>query len=134
MERKCQMCGAVFPEGTPASRKYCYDCWTIRHKEADLRCREKRREKAKEKAEAAKKNSPERTSTKANRAYCGKCFYHGFIREGNMTCDYILLTGHRRGCKFGAGCEKRSLDVQKNGGADNKRNQNNAKRSAAVSQ
>ena len=133
-ERRCQMCGVVFPEGTAPTRKYCFDCLEIRHEQARIRHREKERLKARERAAEAKKNRQKTTNPKTDRAYCGKCIYHGFIRDGLMTCDYILLTGHRRGCKAGAGCDKRALDGQKTGGAENKRDQNNVKRSAAVSQ
>lgn len=29
---------------------------------------------------------------------CRKCKYSGIVGMKNVTCDYILRTGHRRGC------------------------------------
>ena len=106
MERKCQMCGAVFPEGTPASRKYCYDCLEKRKQEAQIRHRDKEREKARQRAEIARQSRPATVFNKANRDYCSKCIYCGSFTEGYL-CDYNLKTRLSRRCKPGVGCNKR---------------------------
>lgn len=35
---------------------------------------------------------------------CEKCIHYGVQ---TMTCNYILHTGHRRGCPAGTGCTRR---------------------------
>lgn len=45
---------------------------------------------------------------------CDGCCYSGRIngsvrRGGLRTCDYILITGRRRGCPAGARCTRRSV-------------------------
>ena len=40
---------------------------------------------------------------KRKRAYCRDCMYRG--KDG--ACDYYFLTGERRGCKAGEGCDKK---------------------------
>ena len=37
--------------------------------------------------------------------YCRRCIY--LSRSGQATCDYIVLTGHMRGCPAGVGCDRR---------------------------
>ena len=34
---------------------------------------------------------------------CRSCKYHGVI-GGDITCDYILIVHHSRGCPAGPGC------------------------------
>lgn len=36
---------------------------------------------------------------------CRNCKYHGYS-SGFITCDYLVITGHSRGCKPGENCEK----------------------------
>ena len=43
---------------------------------------------------------------------CAKCIY-SFSLSGALACDYILATGHRRGCPAGAGCDKRQTGKRK---------------------
>ena len=43
---------------------------------------------------------------------CAGCIY-SFRLSGALTCDYILATGHRRGCPAGAGCDKRQTGKRK---------------------
>lgn len=106
--RRCQMCGAIFPPGTVAVRKYCYACMDIRHKE------QRERAKAKRRAERAAAPPPEPTEpedqvlTEENKAYCGVCEYHGSFNEGYL-CNYIMMTGNVRGCKAGDGCTQRKI-------------------------
>jgi len=108
-EKKCQVCGKIFPEGTSPARKYCDECAAEAHAER----RRERNNLRKITGEKPKPRNPETAKQKADREYCSKCIYQGSIRDGGMTCDYILLVGHRRGCKPGAGCEKRALEGQK---------------------
>lgn len=43
---------------------------------------------------------------------CRGCIYRGTISGGNLhTCDYILITGHSRGCPV-EGCTKRETKGQ----------------------
>ena len=37
---------------------------------------------------------------------CRPCIYSGVLTEG-VCCNYILITGNRRGCPAGKGCERR---------------------------
>ncbi len=108
-EKQCQVCGKVFPEGTSRSRKYCEECAKAAHAARRMELYRHR----KETGEKPVPRSPDTAKQKADKAYCEKCIYHGFIRDGGMTCDYILIVGHRRGCKAGDGCEKRALEGQK---------------------
>ena len=41
---------------------------------------------------------------------CGKCSYHGFDPTLGIYCQYILITGHTRGCEPGEGCDKFTTD------------------------
>ena len=109
-ERKCVMCGKVFPEGTPASRKYCYECLEIRHAEQQRKQKEKR--KAERKAAPPPPPPKKSTLTKANKQYCAKCIYCGSFSAGYL-CNYILLTSQVRGCKAGVGCTRRVKQNEK---------------------
>lgn len=44
---------------------------------------------------------------------CDGCDYRGSVSSGGSgarrTCDYILITGHRRGCPAGSKCTRRSI-------------------------
>ena len=47
----------------------------------------------------------------ANRA-CKGCMYQGHLYTSDKelrTCDYLLITGHRRPCPPGAGCTAKKL-------------------------
>ena len=37
---------------------------------------------------------------------CKKCEYHGYVLFHELCCDYILKTGHLRGCPAGSKCTK----------------------------
>ena len=98
-QRTCLRCGQPLPEGSSCSRRYCDACgkqWNI-----EL-TRERQRRKDKRQAEIVAERRD-----KADRAYCRTCVYHGSENYGNYLCDYLLLTGTRRGCKAGVGCERR---------------------------
>ena len=104
-ERRCQMCGTVFPEGTPASRKFCYDCLAIRHADQQKRHKEQQRQKREEEAASQTAVRP-LTLDPVDKAYCSKCVYCGSFHEGYL-CNYIIVTGNVRGCKAGNSCERR---------------------------
>lgn len=56
---------------------------------------------------AAKLASATDASLRASdQLYCMKCVYHGAFTEGYL-CNYIMMTGHRRGCDAGVGCGMR---------------------------
>lgn len=44
---------------------------------------------------------------KADREYCMKCVYANNNSIEVYLCNYISITGQRRGCKYGVGCTKR---------------------------
>ena len=46
---------------------------------------------------------PDRTSEDDKR--CLKCFYHGTC-DGIICCEFILVTGQRRGCDPGVRCKR----------------------------
>ena len=43
---------------------------------------------------------------------CARCIY-SFSLSGTLACDYILATGHSRGCPAGTGCDKRQTGKRK---------------------
>ena len=38
---------------------------------------------------------------------CKPCIYSGVMSTWGIACNYILITGNRRGCPAGKGCERR---------------------------
>ena len=114
-ERKCLMCGQPLPEGVVASRKYCNDCGIQRKRESEAKRREVRksmRELAKkEESESPKQQKPARTISEKDRRYCAKCIYRGRYTAGYL-CNYICMTGERRGCPPGVGCTRKLLASQ----------------------
>ncbi len=111
MERKCRMCGVVFPPNTPATRKYCLDCSAIRYKENQARQKAKRKALDAVKAQERKKEEQKlpKTLSEADKRYCRKCVYAGAF-TANYLCNFMVMTGERRGCKAGVGCERRLLE------------------------
>lgn len=97
----CLRCGNALPDGSCYTRKYCVKC-------AAERNRELTRERQKKAVKRMQEVNAERLYN-ADREYCKKCVYYGSEEYGNNLCDYILLVGHRRGCKAGVGCEKRKV-------------------------
>ena len=97
--RTCLRCGEFLPAGSSLSRRYCPECSKARN-----------REQTRERAEKARKKAyivyQERKETK-DREYCKRCVFYGSESYGANLCDYILRTGHMRGCKPGEGCTKR---------------------------
>jgi len=43
--------------------------------------------------------------TAADDKHCLKCFYHGLC-DSIVCCEFILVTGRRRGCPGGVGCAR----------------------------
>lgn len=97
----CLRCGGKLPDNAYLTRKYCDKCAVERNKEL-TRDRQKKAEKRTIEVNAEKDYS-------ADFEYCKPCVYRGSEEYGKNLCDYILLVGHRRGCKAGVGCEKRKV-------------------------
>ena len=95
----CLRCGETLPEGSIPSRKYCDACGAERNRELT-------RERLRRASQKAYILRQEQQSTK-DRAYCRKCVFYGSESYGGNLCDYLLRTGHRRGCRAGEGCKRR---------------------------
>ena len=97
--RACLRCGNILPQGSGQSRKYCAECGRRRNIELT---------QARQQA-AARKREEKRAADQAyaDREYCRSCKYYGSGEYHNNLCDYILKTGHVRGCKAGVGCKRR---------------------------
>lgn len=100
IEKICLRCGNELPITCGPSRKYCDAC-------AAARNRELTRERQKKAVKLMREAKAEKQSAK-DRAYCKPCVYAA-AGYGEHLCDYILRTGHRRGCKAGVGCRKREV-------------------------
>ena len=106
----------------------CKDCGTIftRKSHKTIRCPEcrrqyvlkKEREYSRERYAKLKGTSDPNTpredvrSSICDTKTCARCIY-SFSLSGTLACDYILATGHRRGCPAGAGCDKRQTGKRK---------------------
>lgn len=97
----CLRCGGELPKGCASTRKYCNECQRL--------CNLQLARARKIKAERRQATECEITEEEANRKYCKPCIYCGIGEYSANLCDYILDTGHRRGCKYGVGCTKRIL-------------------------
>ena len=52
--------------------------------------------------------------TEKDKLFCRPCIYRSpQTGAHDNICDYILRTGHRRGCPPGVGCKKRIIKVRK---------------------
>lgn len=97
----CLRCGGVLPEGCGQSRKYCDAC-----------AKERNRELTRERLRKGKARYIEEQHEKKaykDREYCRACIYYGSEEYGHNLCDYLLMTGNRRGCHYGEGCERRVM-------------------------
>lgn len=99
--RTCLRCGEFLPAGCSLSRQYCPACGRLRNLELT---------KARQRA-AARKREEQRAADQAlaDREYCRECVYYGSGEYHRNLCDFMLRTGHRRGCHFGEGCERRTV-------------------------
>lgn len=101
MKNICLICGDPLPEGSSNSRRYCPRCAT-----------ERNRELARERLRKGKERQLERDREKQeakDREYCKRCIYYGSEIYGKNLCDYLLMTGQRRGCHYGVGCDRREV-------------------------
>lgn len=116
--RRCQICGKELPIGSSASRKYCQQC-SKQHNIELTKLRQQRfsQKRSEARAEQAVIQQPVRELREEDKAYCSKCVYKGRCSE-DYLCDYLVMTGKRRGCKAGKGCKKRKLipSIEDNGG------------------
>ncbi len=103
-ERICLRCGGPLPEVCSPSRKYCDACAAERNRELTR----ERLERARQRAYILRQQKQE----SKDRAYCKKCVFYGSESYGGNLCDYMLRTGHRRGCRYGQGCKKREIVKQ----------------------
>lgn len=97
--KTCLRCGEPLPPGCSASRQYCDECAKKRNIELTMARQRKKDKRARSQQEAEK--------TAADKAFCRECEYCGMSEYGTNLCDYLLKTGHRRGCKAGSKCDKR---------------------------
>ena len=89
MSSICLRCGCKLPDGCALTRKYCDVCARERNKE-------KTRERQRKAVQRMIEVNAERNYN-ADREYCKSCIYRGSVEVVNNLCDYILLTGKRRG-------------------------------------
>lgn len=101
----CLRCGGKLPDDCCPTKKYCDKCVAERNRELT---RERQRKAVKRMQEV----NAERFYS-ADREYCKPCIYYGVGEYSANLCDYILDTGHIRGCKYGVGCDKRVLKEAK---------------------
>lgn len=102
----CLRCGGTLPEGSGQSRKYCDACGKARNIELTIERQQKAAKKQKTVAEEKQEI--------ADRRYCRSCKFYGSENYGRNLCDFLLITGRRRGCKCGVGCERREIKVENN--------------------
>lgn len=100
-QRTCLRCGQPLPEGASCSRRYCDACGKQRNIEL-TRARQERQAKQRQAVSELKQWI-------ADKRYCRKCEFSGTNKYCNNLCDYMLITGHRRGCRAGVGCKKRKI-------------------------
>ena len=99
--RICLRCGRELPITCSQCRKYCDECAAERNRELTR----ERLERARQKAQIVRS---EKQDAK-DRAFCKKCIYHGSKDCMVNLCDYLIFTGHPRGCKAGYGCIRREI-------------------------
>ena len=122
-QRFCADCGTPLPIGCHLNKLYCRECADRRHhQDAVERMRRYRAEKrpwTKPENEKPKEKPKERSTMKRNTVqiqpitlrlsdekYCSPCRFVGSFTEGYL-CNFILMTGERRGCPAGVGCVRR---------------------------
>ena len=108
MGHNCILCGAELPN-RKGGRCYCKPCGEyMRAKRLREGNEERKVLRIKHEIEPKPPEKREVTLKKADMAYCRKCDYHGNFDQ-QILCEYMVRTGHRRGCRSGAGCEKREV-------------------------
>ena len=104
---KCQDCGGDLPAGSCTKRRFCDECVNRHKREGWARKREAERlRKAREQRQTTPAPKEPRTLKESDVRYCVKCKWHGNMSEGYL-CNFMLMTGERRGCPAGVGCERR---------------------------
>jgi hypothetical protein len=104
-QRQCVTCGALFVVRT-ANQRYCSDKCAGRESREHL----KWKKVIKPDPRPTPKPQPQYCHrSKADLAKCGGCLYSGRGSGGDhsqVTCDYLLITGHSRRliCKAGVAC------------------------------
>lgn len=94
----CKWCGKPLPLG----------CWHSQKYHAECRLEKKRLEKPNQKPQKKKDYMDITHPDSKDREYCRKCFYRE-VNTWNFLCNYYLMTGKRRGCNAGVGCNKRLI-------------------------
>ena len=117
-EATCKDCGITFTRKSPRSvrcRK-CQEQYRAEQVRANARAHYARLHgSAGEPRNAQEAPEDSRESVKSSLCdtkTCARCIY-SFSLSGTLACDYILATGHRRGCPAGAGCDKRQTGKRK---------------------
>lgn len=106
MGHKCILCGTELPNKR-GGRCYCPSCSAyMRAKRTQEGNEERKVLRILHEIEPKPAGKREVTLKKADIAYCKKCGFHGNFDQ-QILCEYMVRTGHRRGCPAGAGCEKR---------------------------
>lgn len=109
-EVTCKDCGIIFTRKSPKTIR-CPEC----RRQYVLK---KEREYSRERYAKLKGTSDPnmlRESVKSSicdTKTCARCIYSSSL-YGMLACDYILATGHRRGCPAGVGCDKRQTGKRK---------------------
>ncbi len=108
MGHNCILCGTVLPN-RKGGRCYCKPCGEYMRAERNRKGNEERKE-LRVLREIAPKPKPAYIQpsaiSKTDEAYCKGCFYHNTHNDAYL-CNYIIKTGHKRGCPAGVGCNKR---------------------------
>lgn len=98
MELYCEYCGKPLPPNCSPRRKYHKDCAIIVNSKKTYKNQLDK-----------KRNYVDSFKTKTDKKdveYCKPCIYHN-THSWNYLCNYYIMTGSRRGCKAGVGCNKR---------------------------
>lgn len=130
----CESCGKSFKRTGPRQIRCCECAEELNRLKARQKYREKAAERRLEQERAnarayyarskgradkprAVKEAPKDSregvkSPLCDMKTCARCIY-SFSLSGALACDYILATGHSRGCPAGTGCDKRQTGKRK---------------------
>lgn len=108
MGHNCILCGEEIPNKR-GGRCYCKAC-SAYMREKRLQENNEERKVLRVLREIAPKPKPAYIQpsaiSKTDETYCKGCFYHNTHNDAYL-CNYILKTGHSRGCPAGEGCTMR---------------------------
>lgn len=102
-EVTCKDCGITFMRKSVRQVR-CPKCQNARSKG--------RADKPRAVKEASKERREGVKSSICDTKTCARCIY-SFSLSGTLACDYILATGHSRGCPAGTGRDKRQTGKRK---------------------